>query len=751
MKGLRKDSIQPIHLAKHTFNNSSRILAENERYHERLTLLLNSSNITNNNNNNAAAAATAATNNNKWTSHSVLVVDMSGSMCRDDVNGARCRSDGVWLSIARDYIKIPLENGTRNHFDLVSIILMQGDDKESTGDGDAATVIIQTEPTTWILYNKVVELREWTRYKPAGHGYYLPAIELAETLLLRNTNTTTATSCALSLLFVSDGKPSDQCKSSTIAQRIGQVASRFGRRLSITCIGMANDDEDFSCLQSMVHEASQYGAISTFGKSNLDVNSLSNMVTTLATSLTTSRIELTELTTGRCKSVRMDIEREKLITPDWEGSWKYYTSNNCEQRVNRFWTWNNQTNNFVAIVDRRCMYCFTEKYVYHTCSGCNAKFVCKSCYQSDSFASHGMHYRNRPSQCEKLLTNIQKGNLVHKDEHVLPTFSLAIKTQTFGEGAERIVRKVRFLDSNGVFVGPMMVAKESRFVEYHYGNNYQQQLDYHTNFMRTQYIASSFAKLYNMAVTDARNHYFGGNDKQQDLLRLIPKIHFIEPMIVDLIEKNDKGEKNILIERYLEGEYKKFNNNAGYVEDEVKWLVNRMNITLGLGSNSLNNRSNDNDIGLGAIAEDSGEEDDDESDDDVDEINETYNNSNSKQIAPHRELKCSIDTLFSLLNQDACFPQAFSHFTYEKSKRKLMVVDLQGVFTVNKADGTKVYELTDPVIHQRPSGKKSERKMMNFGRTDRGIMGMKAFFETHECTDACKFLGLSEVKVENVK
>ena len=80
---------QPIHLAKHTFNNSSRILAENERYHERLTLLLNSSNISHTNN-----AATAAANN-KWTSHSVLVVDMSGSMCRDDVNGARCRSDGV--------------------------------------------------------------------------------------------------------------------------------------------------------------------------------------------------------------------------------------------------------------------------------------------------------------------------------------------------------------------------------------------------------------------------------------------------------------------------------------------------------------------------------------------------------------------------------------------------------------------------------------------------------------------------------
>jgi hypothetical protein len=28
---------------------------------------------------------------------------------------------------------------------------------------------------------------------------------------------------------------------------------------------------------------------------------------------------------------------------------------------------------------------------------------------------------------------------------------------------------------------------------------------------------------------------------------------------------------------------------------------------------------------------------------------------------------------------------------------------------------------------------------------------MKAFFETHKCTDACKYLGLSEVNAEDVK
>ena len=52
------------------------------------------------------------------------------------------------------------------------------------------------------------------------------------------------------------------------------------------------------------------------------------------------------------------------------------------------------------------------------------------------------------------------------------------------------------------------------------------------------------------------------------------------------------------------------------------------------------------------------------------------------------------------------------------SKGLLMVVDLQGVFTV-RSSGTRVYELTDPVIHKKKS-KRCFRKW-TFGRTDRGI------------------------------
>ncbi len=336
---------------------------------------------------------------------------------------------GVWTVLARDYIKKPLQNGTRNHFDLVSIVIMQG---------DGAEVILRHQPTTWVLYNKLVEMREWTTYKPSGHGYYLPAIDQAETLLTSNANA----GCSLSLLFFSDGKPSDpQACRPLIMQRLGKLASCFGRRLSVACIGMAEESEDFSCLNDMVDEAKQYGAMASFGKPSLDANSLSNIVTSLATSLTTSMTEMAELNTGRVKMVRMDIMREKLNAPDFEGTWRNYSSNDKNYCVNRFWTWNHRhTSGFVEIVHRRCMYCYSED-ISHLCRKCTAQFACRHCFGKFEFTLHRHRHNHRQSDCDKQIIKIRMGCLVHKDKEFLPTFSVAVKDQSFGEGAERVVRK----------------------------------------------------------------------------------------------------------------------------------------------------------------------------------------------------------------------------------------------------------------------------------------------------------------------
>ena len=69
-----------------------------------------------------------------------------------------------------------------------------------------------------------------------------------------------------------------------------------------------------------------------------------------------------------------------------------------------------------------------------------------------------------------------------------------------------------------------------------------------------------------------------------------------------------------------------------------------------------------------------------------------------------------------------------------------MVVDLQGVFHINY-NKTWCYTLTDPVIHK----KGSNISKWNFGRADRGVKGMNAFFQTHKCSEVCKLLGLAPV------
>lgn len=74
--------------------------------------------------------------------------------------------------------------------------------------------------------------------------------------------------------------------------------------------------------------------------------------------------------------------------------------------------------------------------------------------------------------------------------------------------------------------------------------------------------------------------------------------------------------------------------------------------------------------------------------------------------------------------------QAFSHFTFERSRGRLLVVDLQGVGNL----------LTDPAIHTR------DEESFKLFDTNLHTAGFKFFFSTHQCNDLCRHLQLRSNK-----
>jgi hypothetical protein len=218
-------------------------------------------------------------------------------------------------------------------------------------------------------------------------------------------------------------------------------------------------------------------------------------------------------------------------------------------------------------------------------------------------------------------------------------------------------------------------------------------------------------------------------------------------MIFELEDPEEGATYNVLVEPLIQGRFSKFSDNKGNLEPELKRDFHYENrdidvtsaaLLLGRKVNLAPENKQPNDAGanglLGMIEEGS-----------EDEGSEDEESEDEESVEDDDDDDTSTDRFDASTMQPIDYLAAFSHFTYDYSYGQMMVVDLQGSFEEqqpNQAGRERPkFLLTDPALHT--NHKQSDK---NFGRTNLGRRGMKAFFQTHQCNTFCRLLNLIKDK-----
>lgn len=165
----------------------------------------------------------------------------------------------------------------------------------------------------------------------------------------------------------------------------------------------------------------------------------------------------------------------------------------------------------------------------------------------------------------------------------------------------------------------------------------------------------------------------------------VQKIEFVPAFVLEFVDR--PGRPVAGCEKYINGTFRKHNNNVGAVVMTSAAAAAANNSS----SNSSNTSSNSN--------------------------NSTNNAGNESEES---------------LTQTQITAQAFSHFTYEESQGNVLICDIQGVDN----------QFTDPQIHTM-NGK-------GFGMGNLGQTGIRAFLLRHPCNSLCRAVGLPPIHAKNM-
>ncbi len=323
--------------------------------------------------------------------------------------------------------------------------------------------------------------------------------------------------------------------------------------------------------------------------------------------------------------------------------------------------------------------------------------------QQKNILRHFVRYKTREDGTNKdfILSNLQ-----HPD-----AAGVAMKRQPFGEGQERFAFQFFEIAKDGVtVVGEPLVAKESRFIH--------DSIDGDDNWKARDKFAKRFCKV-QMA---ARNAAIEFNKRLDTLVSLDPntaRVSFLNCSVYYL--SHPKGEIAVIVEKKLNGKFLKWNNNNGWhigKDDKKKRLSFASNLATLNEDKGWHISKDDKKKRLSFASS-------------LATLSEYAAKENRAINTGGENDPIEIDEGIFVKKEEVA--QAFSHFSYIHSGKRMLICDLQGVFDNHK----NIFNFTDPVIHYHDAKKEGARTRGVYGRTDLGQKGIQSFFDSHECNCLC--------------
>lgn len=360
-----------------------------------------------------------------------------------------------------------------------------------------------------ILFNRILDRMKTAR--PKSHGNYLQSLEVAESIIERDIALFDDIDLddipAFVLVFISDGKPSDSLpeQKDMRSQIMIRLAQKLKSKLTFLGMGIGSSGSDFEQMELLANIVEYHGAEGTFVHAGLNPASISTSLCSMATSLTTTRIDL--LSKKDEKATKME---------------KVYTMKK-KKGENR------------GVVSVRRESNDVSRWLFDTSLGT---------------------YPWRPVP------------FINND-----ATAIEVECDPFGKGGERLAYmfyEIKPTLRSWERVGKAMVAKESRYIE-----DEETKEAFHTSFCRVQKKASDLAAKFNEAVGKAPLLMPTNGEVSSP-----PPIVFLKCNIYEYTNV-DNVRCGLLVEKYLNGKFTKYNGNNGYVNKDHASDVATIDLAVG--------------------------------------------------------------------------------------------------------------------------------------------------------------------------